>query len=243
MPLDLQGINLAEFPLFHHANEEIAHAFLNRGFLFRYEAGTSLVSNNDLGETFFQILRGMAKLVLVDVQGKDANVTLFRDGDFFGELSMLEPMPLRSAHVIALTEIEVVAIQKKDFLRAMHEHPVLALNLARVLGQRLRSMNDRMATDHLPDDMHKVAHTFLMLAKKGRMFDDHQTILLPALSYKEWIMFCHTTSEGFMESMEKLKELGVVEWQNQRIAITNIEGLHRCAVVHEQRMHGETGIP
>lgn len=239
MPLELSKFNLAEFPLFNNLSEEAARNFLNLGFHFKYEAGTPLVSNNDLGETFFQICSGLAKLVLVNSQNEEVNVTLFRAGDFFGELSMLEPMPVRSANVVALTDIEVVAIQKKEFLRALQENSLLSINLARVLGQRLRTMNERMITGRLPDDMHKVAHTLLYLGRKGRMFNEQGVILLPPLSLREWVLFCDTTSEGFMNSIQELKTLGAIEWQNQRIAITNIEALRCCAMVHEQRLLGE----
>ena len=47
---------------------------------------------------------------------------------------MLEPQPIRSASVVAVSEIETLAIHRKDFLKLMHQHPTLALNLARVLG-------------------------------------------------------------------------------------------------------------
>lgn len=242
MPLDLSSYNLADFPLFHNVSEDTARNFLNLGFHFKYEAGTPVVSNSDSGETFFQILSGLAKLVLVNASNEEVNVTLFRAGDFFGELSMLEPMPMRSANVIALSDIEVVAIQKKEFLRALNDNPTFSLNLARVLGQRLRSMNERMVTERLPDDMHKVAHTLLLLAKKGKMFNQQGIVLLPQLSLKEWSLFCYTSSEGFMQSIETLKDQGAIEWQNQRIAITNIEALRHAAMVHEQRLQSEMQI-
>jgi CRP-like cAMP-binding protein len=210
--------------------------FVSMGYRFQYEAGTPLVLNNDLGETFFLILNGIAKLVLVNTMSEEVNVTLFRAGDFFGELSMLESRPIRSANIIAITPIEVVAIQKKDFLKAMQQCPMLALNLARVLGERLRSMNERMVTSRLPDDMHKVAHTLLILAKKGKTFNEGGPILLPVLSLKEWAAFCYTDGEGFMKSMEQLKGQGILEWQNQRIAITRIDGLRKVAEVHQQRI-------
>lgn len=245
MPIDLSRINLREFPLFHEVEEEVARHFLSCGFQFQYESGTPLVSNNDLGETFFIILNGLAKLVLVNNSGEEVNVTLFREGDFFGELSMLEPKPTRSANIVAVTPIEVMAIHRKDFLKLMHQHPILSLNLARVLGQRLRAMNERMVTANLPDDMHRVAHTLLMLIKKGKLFneDSSTTVLMPALSLKEWAAFCYTTREAFMDSVESLKQQGVLEFQNQRIVITNIEALRRCADVHQQRIDNTTTSP
>jgi CRP/FNR family transcriptional regulator, cyclic AMP receptor protein len=238
MSVDLTGISWQEFPLFYNVEELVARKFLSAGFHFRYEAGAQVVSNKDLGETFFILLRGLAKLVLLNCQQETVNVTLFRAGDFFGEMSMLEPDAVRNGDIIAISELEVVAIHKKDFLKMMHDTPMLAFNLARDLAQRIRLMNERMVTDRMPDDLHKVAHTLLLLTYKGKSFSDNGTILLPPLSLKEWSLFCYTSGEAFMHSIEKLKQEGALEWQNQRIVVTNIAALQRCAEVHQERIGG-----
>jgi len=241
MPLDLPGIDLREFPLFEGVADDVARRFLGQGFPLRCEAGMPLVAVNDAGETFFMILQGMAKMVLADSQGEELNVTLFRAGDFFGELAMLEQNASRSGNIVALTDMDVIAIQKNDFLRTFEQHPVLSLNLARILGQRLRAMNTRMMTGHLPDDVHKVAHTLMQLARKGTAFEDSGVILLPSLALKEWALFCQTTREGFMNGIQALKEQGSLEWQSQRIVITDLSALRRTAEVHEERLQRING--
>lgn len=225
-----------DFPLFQNLEESIIRRFLSMGFNFRYEAGAQIVSSNDLGETFFLVLGGLAKLVLRNAQGETMGVALFRTGDFFGELSMLEPDSVRNGDIIAINDVEVTAIHKKDFLKILHECPGLAFNLARALGQRLRLTNQRLVTHRLPDDRHKVAHTLLLLSTKGKSFNKTGSILLPALSLKEWALFCYTSGDVFMDSIEQLKQLGILEWQNQRIVITDLDRLRECAQVHENRL-------
>lgn len=238
MTIELNELNWQEFPLFENLDEPTVRRFLSMGFKFRYEAGAPLVSNNDQGETFFMLLQGVAKLVLHNAQGVTLNVVLFRAGDFFGELSVLEPNAVRNGDVIALNSVDVLAIQKKDFLKMLHDCPVLAINLARVLGQRLRLMNQRMITDRLPDDLHKVAHTLMLLSGKGRSFQKEGPVLLPPLSLKEWALFCYTSGDVFMASIEELKQIGALEWHNQRIVITDLAKLKECAQVYQTRISG-----
>jgi CRP-like cAMP-binding protein len=232
--IDLSEISWQEFPLFYNMPEADARRFLSSGYHFKYESGAQVVSNKDLGETFFILLRGLAKLVLVNCQQEAVNVTLFRAGDFFGEMSMLEPDAVRNGDIIAISEMEVAAIHKKDFMKMMQDTPQLALNLARDLAQRIRVMNERMVTDRMPDDLHKVAHTLLLLTYKGKRFANKGPILLPPLSLKEWSLFCYTSGEAFMHSIERLKQEGALEWQNQRIVVTNLTALQRCAEVHQE---------
>ncbi len=236
MLIDINSINWREFPLLQDADEEAVRTLFSVGFHFRYEVDSQIVCNRDAGDTFFLILNGLAKLVLVNSEQEAIGITLFRAGDFFGELSILGPEATRSGNIIAISTVNVLAIQKKEFLQIMESHPKLALNLARELGQRLRVMNDRMTTDRLPEDLHRVAHTLISLVKKGKVFDDAGPVLMPPLTLKEWSFFCYTSQQKFMESIELLKQAGAIQWQNQRIVISNLDALKHCATVHQSRL-------
>lgn len=239
MAVDITSLNLSDFPLFDQVAESDIRKFLSVGFHFSYEAGSPLVSNNDSGETFFMVLKGLAKLVLINGQKEMVNVALFRTGDFFGEMSMLQADEVRNGDIIAINNLEVITLHKKDFLKMMQEYPMLAFNLARELAKRIRQMNHRMVTDRLPDDLHKVAHTLLLLANKGKSLHEQGRVLLPSLSLKEWALFCYTSGEMFMDSIEKLKQAGVLEWQSQRIVVTDLPRLQRCAQVHQERLKSD----
>lgn len=221
-----------DFPLFQNVEEATIRTFISMGFRFHYEAGAQLVSNEDLGETFFILLQGLAKLVLNNAQGDSMNITLFRAGDFFGELSMLEPDSTRHGDILAISDVEVLTIHKKDFLKMMHESPMLAFNLARCLGKNLLLMNQRMIANKMPNELQKVAHTLLLLTLKGKRFQKEGSVLLPALPLKEWALFCYTSGDVFMASIEQLKQAHALEWQNQRIVVTNIAKLREAAQVY-----------
>ena len=218
-----------EFPLFEKMQETDIRRFLSMGFHISYEAGAQLVSNKDQGETFFLLIQGMAKLVLVNAKRESFNVALFTAGDFFGEMAMLDPRSVRSGDIMAISNLEVVTFHKKEFLKMCQECPMLSFNLARNLAQRLRLMNERMVTNILPETINKVAHTLLLLSNKGKRFAEDGQILLPPLSLQEWAQFCHTSPEHFMSNIEALKEVGVLSWREQRIVITDLQTLQSFA--------------
>lgn len=228
MSVDVSRLNLDDFPLFRQIEPDVVQAFLRMGYTFNYEAGTPLVVSDDQGQTFFMILSGMAKLVLPSAQQEEVNVTLFHIGDFFGEMAMLEEQAIRTANIIAVTDVEVLVMQKPDFLAILRRHPDIALNLTRVLGQRLRAMNQRMMTVHLPET-NKVASTFVTMYHKGRRLAESDTVLLPPLTLKEWALFCYTSPDNFMEQIEIMRQNNILEWQNQRIAIKNYQALREYA--------------
>ena len=236
MQFDMSHVSWQEFPLFRDIPEEAVRTFFSVGFNFRYDIQSPIVCNGDQGDTFFLLLNGLAKLVLMNQEQEVVGVTLFRSGDFFGEMSILGPESSRSGNVVAISHVNVLAVQKKEFLKMLGHWPMLAMNLAREMGQRLRDMNERVTTEQLSDNRHKVAHTLLMLMRKGKVFNETGPVLMPPLSLPEWAFFCYTSQQAFMESMEQLKQAGAVEWQSQRIVIRNVDVLKEAAQAHQTRL-------
>src|SRR5262249_53591655 len=148
---------------------------------------------------------------------------------------------IRTANVVAATDVEVIALQKNEFFKLMKDYPELALNIARVMGTRLRNMNDRLVALTLPD-LNRVARTLLYLARQGKAFSEEGPILLPALPLGEWSLFCNIPRDGFLENMEKLRVEGCIDWQNQRIVVTNVPLLIKYAQPPEDIKKGESHI-
>lgn len=224
--------------LFMDMDEEQIRRFLAMGFHFQYSAGSQLVSCNDSGETFFLILSGTAKIMLTNARSEQVNLSLIRAGEFFGELSMLDKQSQRTADVVAVSDMEVVTLHKPEFLKALYQMPILAINIARVLGERLRSTNERLSIQTLPEES-RIAEVILQLAKKGTAFVDGGPILLPHLSLQEWTLFCTTSRGKFMAVIETLKDQGALEWQNQRIVVKDTAMLGRFAHDANPAHHAE----
>jgi CRP-like cAMP-binding protein len=61
-------------------------------------------------------------------------------GDFFGEMAIFES-ETRSASVRAKRDVRVLTIDKKNFLRRIHQDPSIAYRLVNSLIDRLRAMH------------------------------------------------------------------------------------------------------
>ena len=67
-------------------------------------------------------------------------------GNTFGEVGILENQP-RSASVVALSDVDVLVIQREDFLYMLNRYATVAIELARILGRYLVEANRRMSQD------------------------------------------------------------------------------------------------
>nr|GFD31676.1 hypothetical protein [Tanacetum cinerariifolium] len=68
-------------------------------------------------------------------------LTTFRQGDFFGELALLDAEP-RSATAVAQSAVRAFRLDQDDFYDVMEERGEVLRNILRVLCQRLRKQNE-----------------------------------------------------------------------------------------------------
>jgi CRP-like cAMP-binding protein len=96
------------------------------------EAGTVMTTQGEEGKDFFVIVEGVAT---VSIDGHP--VGTLGDGDFFGEMSLLDGAP-RSATVTADSPLIVVVLPRDKFEEVIVKAPHVALAMLRELARRLR---------------------------------------------------------------------------------------------------------
>ncbi len=122
---------------------------MNSGDLGRdYQAGEVIVRQGDAGDRMFVIQEGQAEVIL-DRGGKDVRLNLLGEGDLFGEMAIFDGLP-RSATVRAVGHARVLSVDKKHFLRRIHEDPSLAYRLMQGMSRRIRFLNERLARQEAP---------------------------------------------------------------------------------------------
>jgi CRP/FNR family cyclic AMP-dependent transcriptional regulator len=110
----------------------------------RYRAGDTIISEGEEGETAFLIVSGTVEVSVGEGKRSKILATL-HSGEVFGEMCLIEPGP-RSATVRAATETACRVTSYEEFMGSIQEDPATAVEFMRTLVQRLRQMNERMAS-------------------------------------------------------------------------------------------------
>ena len=105
-----------------------------------YEKETVIFYERDLpddtGSKIYFVLKGCVKLVKYSNDGESTIMRLSSVGEFFGATGALtdKPMPYSAE---ALTEVTVMYIEKRNFLRVVESFPQVALGMLTALGELL----------------------------------------------------------------------------------------------------------
>jgi CRP-like cAMP-binding protein len=100
-----------------------------------YRPGQVLVRKGDIGDAAYVIIQGDAD-VSVPAPSGDVVVAHLHDGDFLGEIAILCDTP-RTATVTARNELKALRIRKEPFFQLLHQFPEMAVELTRMLAERL----------------------------------------------------------------------------------------------------------
>lgn len=109
---------------------------------------TAMFFEGDPGNRCYVITRGEVRISkFIQNIGEEA-LAVLKAGDYFGEMALIDNFP-RSAHAIANTDIEVLAINKTDLDRVLISDRELGYKLlwtfTRTLSKRLRETNEKLA--------------------------------------------------------------------------------------------------
>ncbi len=100
-------------------------------------AGKVLVKEGGTGYECFIIVSGH-----VEVSIGDEVISRFAEGEYFGELALLDRRP-RSATVTATTDCTVMVLTQREFAKALDTIPGLSAKVLENLAIRLRESNRR----------------------------------------------------------------------------------------------------
>lgn len=111
----------------------------------RIGAGEVLFREGDEGSEMFIVRSGSVATSIRLPDGNDREIARFREGNFFGEMSIFENAR-RSATCAAAEESVLIGLHEKDFYRIIEEHPGIAtkimFRMLNITAQRLRDTGE-----------------------------------------------------------------------------------------------------
>src|SRR6266436_10278775 len=120
----------------------------------------------DTAEAVMYIQKGRVKITVVSKQGKEAVVAILGPDEFCGE-GCLTGRPLRMATATAITEGEIMRVEKAAMIRVIHEEAAFSeMFIARLLARTIRVEEDLV--DQLFNSSEKrLARVLLLVANFG----------------------------------------------------------------------------
>jgi CRP-like cAMP-binding protein len=118
----------------------------------RYDDGEVLVRQGDPGDCLYVIQEGTVE-ILRESEGRETVLRTAGPGELLGEMAVFEKTA-RSATVRARGPVRALTVDRKNFLKRVHEDPSIAYRVVQTLSSRVRELSERLAAvdpDALPE--------------------------------------------------------------------------------------------
>lgn len=143
MACDVTLLSGIEF--FELLQEEDRHALANVVDSIKLEAEETLFHAGEPGESLFVVRSGSIELYIKDTVGQKIVLTVAEAGDLFGELSLLDSGP-RTATAVALSETELLVLDRDDLLLLFQKRPDAALHMLAAMSTMTRKADELLRT-------------------------------------------------------------------------------------------------
>src|ERR1044071_5697127 len=136
----LAGIEFFEF-LHDDDRQELANVVDT----LKLQPGETLFHAGEPGESLFVVRSGSIELFIKDTVGQKIVLTIAEAGDLFGELSLLDSGP-RTATAVALSETDLLMLDRDDLLLLFEKRPDAALNMLAAMSTMTRRADELLRT-------------------------------------------------------------------------------------------------
>src|ERR1700687_404238 len=177
--------------------------------LSKYQKDEVTFSQGDPADAVFYIQKGQVKITVVSEQGKEAIVAVLGPDEFCGE-GCLTGQPRRMATATAMTECEIMRLEKAAIVPVLHEEPAFSeMFISHLLARTIRVEADLV--DQLFNSSEKrLARALLLLANFGQGARPEPSVA--KFSQETLAEMIGTTRARVSFFMNKFRKLGLIDY-------------------------------
>ncbi len=177
--------------------------------LSKFQKDKVIFSQGNPADAVFYIQKGQVKMSVVSERGKEAIFAVLGPDEFCGE-GCLTGQPRRMATATAMTECEIMRLEKAAFIRVLHEEPALSeMFVSHLLARTIRIEADLV--DQLFNSSEKrLARALLLLANFGK--EGRPEPIAAKINQETLAEMIGTTRARVSFFMNKFRKLGLIDY-------------------------------
>ena len=139
---------ITKIDFFSGLDDKILRKLSDACIVRQFTKNETIVRQGEMGLGLYVIAKGRVK---VDREQGGVRIQVAELGpeQFFGEMSLLDNKP-RSATVTGIEDAECLLLTRDSFIKLMNKYPEIPIRMARVLAERLRVANEKLAAPPRP---------------------------------------------------------------------------------------------
>jgi CRP/FNR family transcriptional regulator, cyclic AMP receptor protein len=218
---DLIGV-LRLTDLFHSAPAEELEKLVASSRLRTFRRGQVVCTAGDPADTLMAVVSGQLKIAVRSADGAELTLAVVGPGATIGEVSVADGGP-RSADVEAMTETQLLLIQREAVQAACARVPAAAQALTSAIAASLRRLNETTSDLVFLDLPRRVAK---MLLSQPRSSDG---VIGQQLTQEEYARLLGSTRQSVNIALRGFERRGWIEMHERSLTVKQPAALARFA--------------
>lgn len=185
---------------------------------------TQIFDQGDPGRVVYFVKRGAVRIARLTEDGKEVTVAVLGPGDLFGEEVLFAPQP-RTTIAVAIDDVLLCTAKADDLFHVLRDDPRMALNVAKVLSERLGdavSTMEDLAYARISD---RLMHLFRRLAGEHGSPVAGGSRIDVRLTHADIASLVGSTRETVSHEMTQLVKTGRIRLDGRAIVVPTGESL------------------
>ncbi|MBE7172921.1 MAG: response regulator [Williamsia sp.] len=190
----------------------------------RYKKKQAIYLEGNHPVRLFYILKGKVKTYKTNEDGKDLVVGVYREGDFFGYIPLIDGT-LYKDNAEAMEDADIALIPRKEFEELMNNNREVAQKFIRMLAKNVAEKEEQLLSIAYSSLRKKVAGTLITLQKKYTTSAGQPVSI--DISRETLATMAGTATESTIRTLSDFKNDGLIDIKEGSIIILNQKKLER----------------
>jgi CRP/FNR family cyclic AMP-dependent transcriptional regulator len=192
----------------------------------RYPAGREIFAKGLRGQSLMAVLRGSVKISSLSESGREIVFTIFNAGEIFGEIAILDGDE-RSADATALTDCELLVLNRRDILPVLENRADLCMILLKVLCRKLRLTTEQVEDVIFRHLESRVAKALVQFAECVGLHAVGSPSIELHVSQRELGNMAAGSRESVNKQLQAWHRQGLIDLGKSSIMIRDVEAIKR----------------
>ncbi|ADG07229.1 Crp/Fnr family transcriptional regulator [Kyrpidia tusciae] len=215
-------------PLFAHLPENQLQTVENFCTPLSIPSRGMIFHQGDPLERVFFLSRGLVKIYIYDVDGREQIMAVLGAGEMFPHAGFFDETTY-PAHAQAIRDTDLVALTRQKLERLVLDSPDAAMALIRVQGRKIRELQARLQNLTQHSVLERVAWTLWQQVLEWGRVDPEGYVMSFPLTHYELAKWVGTTRESANRAMSLLRKQGVIQVQGEQLRILQPDVLESLA--------------
>jgi CRP-like cAMP-binding protein len=173
--------------------------------------GEVLFYQNDRAENAYAIENGWISISRSDQDGNEMVLSNLSKGALFGELAIFDEEP-RSATAMAITNVELIVIHRKDMLEMIRQSPEQMGHILHHFSKRLRAQDDMTMVQAFAPQTSRIIFSLGKLWESAVIDRKNSDIRVAKVGSDQIALYAHAKVEEVISVLEEEKLRGNLEY-------------------------------